>query len=664
MVSRCFWSRALFGLATLLGATPALAQTTTTATGSELTASDFIEMKVQRPDGDDWVDLAKVDQDLYFNQARCQCEEEGKIRIVVQVASASRSKVAALATTSSYVRLYVGIGCAALNANSVPACAGSQLGSDTKLSTLSSTGSWAVETSVKKLFGSNNCAHQGATTVYLWIDSKGLGYPDSSVQGSSAPALSINLDGAPPPAPSGVVVEGGNEALEVSWAPTDVTNTEETAGFVVFCMRGDGLVVFEPSLYDEQFWTGPSLCGKGTLLGASTSISSLAGKTTADEVPPPLVFQTLNVDYMCTERLSASDTSTRLRVLQNGIPYTVGVAAVDKSGNISPITSAFVQKPVATVDFYRAYRNAGGEAEGGYCSLGGWTGRPGAMTCLAGLGLLALCFRRRRRDPSGTRGLTVLLVLLGAGSAQAQPAVTHEDVAQEDIEATFEEPSRGYATSKNLAFELRFGAYRPDIDSEFSGTGVTPYKDVYGGGRHLMSQFELDWQFFQAFGSLSLAGVVGYYSQTAKAYIADSDTGASTGERSGDDTNLRLIPTAALLVYRFDVMALHWGIPLVPYAKAGLNYTFWRITDGNGNIPHYLDGRGSGGTLGWQAAAGISLMLDFIDPMAARSLDMETGVNHTHLFFEWNKVEANGLGQSKKLHVGDSSWVVGLMFEF
>jgi hypothetical protein len=34
--------------------------------------------------------------------------------------------------------------------------------------------------------------------------------------------------------------------------------------------------------------------------------------------------------------------------LQNGILYTVGVAAVDNSGNASPIQSGFIQTPIAT----------------------------------------------------------------------------------------------------------------------------------------------------------------------------------------------------------------------------------------------------------------------------------------------------------------------------
>jgi hypothetical protein len=257
------------------------------------------------------------------------------------------------------------------------------------------------------------------------------------------------------------------------------------------------------------------------------------------------------------------------------------------------------------------------------------------------------------------------MVTLAAGSAQAQQTVSH--VQTEEMSAA----QRGdYRTPRQWAIELRFGPYAPDVDSEFSGR-ATPHKTMFGGKRHLMSQLEFDWQFFQAFGSLAVGAVVGYYNESAKAFTADATgqclpdpTTTSGCELSGDTTSLRLIPVAALLVYRLDVAAERWKIPLVPYAKLGLNYTFWEINNGNGNVPDYKGGHGSGGTAGWQAAAGMSLLLDILDPDAARGLDMETGVNHSYAFFEWNRVDASGLGMSSKLHVGDSRWVLGFMFEF
>jgi hypothetical protein len=104
---------------------------------------------------------------------------------------------------------------------------------------------------------------------------------------------------------------------------------------------------------------------------------------------------------------------------------------------------------------------------------------------------------------------------------------------------------------------------------------------------------------------------------------------------------------------------------VVPYGKVGLSYTLWQITDANGDVARSDDGhKGRGGTPGWQAAGGVALLLDFIDPGSARALDSDTGVNHTYLFAEIGRYEASGLGRKNALHVGDTTWVAGLMFEF
>ena len=665
---------ALLGLSAVLWASPGFAQTSTSTDTSTstvgLTTTDFTII-LQRQDGHGgWVDLANTDAAIYFNRARCECGTQ--IRFLVQMTSASRSKLASLTTTGANAKLYVGNNCAGLNSLNVPYCADSAiLGTPLLgLSTLSSNGSWAVETTVSQVFAGVQLACTGIlqTSILLWINTTGSISPD--LTGASAPSLPIKLDGEPPPAPSKVVVEGGNEALEVSW-DTEQADNPDLAGYLVFCMRGDGLQVFNPSFYNynnndctgnSQYCTSQILCQYGPPAPSTALTSTVAGLTTATEVGAPAFFQDLDPAYLCSNRLSPSQLNTRLRILQNGIPYTVGVAAVDNSGNISPIMSGFVQKPVPTIDFYQAYRDAGGKSPGGYCSLAGRHVQIGAISVLAGCGFLALMiFRRRRRAGRAlSRGLPFLLLVLAVSPARAQ------DITLESDETSGDQP-RSFRTPKEWAIELRFGAYRPDVDSEVSGSGQTPYKTMFGGRRHLMSQLEVDWQFFQNFGSLAVGTTVGYYSVSAKAFVADA-SGAYVKDangayvRSGDSTSLRLIPIAALLVYRWDVAADLWQIPLVPYAKLGFNYTFWDITDGNGGVPHAAGGRGSGGTLGWQACAGISLMLDMLDPGATRSLDMETGINHTYLFFEWDLVD--GLGVNHQLHVGDSTWMLGLMFEF
>jgi hypothetical protein len=104
---------------------------------------------------------------------------------------------------------------------------------------------------------------------------------------------------------------------------------------------------------------------------------------------------------------------------------------------------------------------------------------------------------------------------------------------------------------------------------------------------------------------------------------------------------------------------------LVPYAKVGLNYTIWTVNNGDGNVPDYAKGgHGQGGTAGWQAAAGLALQLDFIDPAAAHEFDADVGVNHTYAFFELDHIDGSGLYRSNALRVGDNTWFAGLMFEF
>jgi MYXO-CTERM domain-containing protein len=203
---------------------------------------------------------------------------------------------------------------------------------------------------VDKLFAAvGDCSFTFSTTIWLWLDSTGTGYPDSGVTGTSAPDLGIQLDGTAPEAPSGITVEGSDQALEVSWTPLSTTNAPDLAGYLVFCMRGNGLQVFNPSYYNNQYLTGQMLCSATTppISTASTNASA-AGITTAVEIGAPSAFQNLDRSYLCSGLLPPSQTSLRLGTLQNGILYTVGVAAVDHSGNASPIQSGFVQTPIAT----------------------------------------------------------------------------------------------------------------------------------------------------------------------------------------------------------------------------------------------------------------------------------------------------------------------------
>jgi hypothetical protein len=359
--------------------------------------SDFT-ITLQREDAST---LSTTDAKIYLDQARCECSTN--IRILVTMASASRSKLTSLATTGTGARLYVGDNCSQLNASATaPQCPNGLLAELKGLSTFASDGSWAAVTTVDKLFTGvgKTCTDTLNTAIWLWINTTGSTAPDSGV----APFIGISLDGTPPPAPSGVVVESGNDALEVSWF-TEGTDNPDLAGYLVFCTQGDGLQVFNPSFYNNQYFTSQTLCAADTPATPTAGlITSAAGNTTAVEIEAPASFQNLDPAYLCSGLLHPSQFSVRLGALQGGVPYTVGVAAVDNSGNASPIQSGFVQVPsVVQVPDATAETAGGPRRAGCACHIAGVD--RGAFPWAAMLAL-AVASRLRRRGTGQRRPLT------------------------------------------------------------------------------------------------------------------------------------------------------------------------------------------------------------------------------------------------------------------
>jgi hypothetical protein len=216
------------------------------------------------------------------------------------------------------------------------------------------------------------------------------------------------------------------------------------------------------------------------------------------------------------------------------------------------------------------------------------------------------------------------------------------------------EPAPVGASPHAWNVELRFGPYRPDVDDEFAdrGSAARPYQQIFGTSQHLMTELEIDRQILErAGGTWAVAVSAGYSIATGAALEADLKT------PSGDQTAMRLIPLSVAIVYRAEVLRTRYRSPAVPYAKAGLDCTLWQMSD---TAEPSVDGR----TFGWHAAAGASLNLSFLDPEAFVEMDRESGINQAALFFEGVYYDVAGFGSSAALHVGDTTWVGGLMIEF
>ena len=239
------------------------------------------------------------------------------------------------------------------------------------------------------------------------------------------------------------------------------------------------------------------------------------------------------------------------------------------------------------------------------------------------------------------------LILLGARPSRAEYTLQQST-----------QPGAHYHSPQDFAVQVTFGPYRPDVDSEFS-MPRHPYLDYFGDGKNLLTQAQFDYQVFHKMGTVAIGLGAGFFRVSGSSPVA-----SNPAQPSGDRSTLTVVPVSLSGVYRFDYYLERDGFPIVPHAKLGLDWAYWQITDGNGEIARAAGGRARGGTLGWHAAIGVALVLDFLDPTAARDFDVEMGVNHTALVFEFGHYDISGLGRSNRMHLGDDTWTMGLMFEF
>jgi hypothetical protein len=387
----------------------------TTATGT-LGAGDFF-LGVQKVEG---VNLTPADQALFLNRASCECQRTAWLRALLYPAAAAK---AVTIPSTATVSMYLGNNCndrfsilSCLPLKSVPFSEfklnGMQV--QTSVDVLAKLYSAGVnpgsggDSGSGGLSGSGGVSGSGGASGSGGVSGSGGASGSGGVSGSTSTcsgmitqtvwllvetsiglfdiasaSLPLIVDGDPLPAPTNVVVNPANEALIVNWTAVDQTVTSDLTGYQLFCTRGDQLQVFN----DGSFSTSIDSC----LMGAS-NVSDYS----------PTAITDRNTHFLCSDLLSTSTTSFRVKVLQNDIPYVVGVAAVDLHGNASLITPAAPVSPKLTFDFYHAYR-AGepqGQATGGYCAVAeGPSGRDigGGAAAACGLGLIAWNRRRAAR---------------------------------------------------------------------------------------------------------------------------------------------------------------------------------------------------------------------------------------------------------------------------
>jgi len=201
-----------------------------------------------------------------------------------------------------------------------------------------------------------------------------------------------------------------------------------------------------------------------------------------------------------------------------------------------------------------------------------------------------------------------------------------------------------FRSPREWAIELRFAPTLPTSIPN-SQHPRNPYKTIFGSKRHLMSQLEFDWQFFQAFG------------RSASAWSSATKPSAKPSSRS-DNRHVQTDPSRhGRLFVSGDTTRCgssgcrSSGVPWDVAPNAGKFRSSLRqarpelhlleINNGNGNVPDYKAGTARCTVVGKQR---LDVSLARHPRPDAAPLDMETGVNHSYVFFEWNHVDASGLG--------------------
>jgi hypothetical protein len=96
----------------------------------------------------------------------------------------------------------------------------------------------------------------------------------------------------------------------------------------------------------------------------------------------------------CGTGNGSTQSEGQAKGLENDQPYAVAVAGFDAVNNVGPLSDLACATPQLVDDFFDRYREAGGKAGGGFCSIQRY-GSPWAVLLLVGAGL-GYALRRRR----------------------------------------------------------------------------------------------------------------------------------------------------------------------------------------------------------------------------------------------------------------------------
>ncbi|MEZ4471275.1 MAG: MXAN_2562 family outer membrane beta-barrel protein [bacterium] len=212
-------------------------------------------------------------------------------------------------------------------------------------------------------------------------------------------------------------------------------------------------------------------------------------------------------------------------------------------------------------------------------------------------------------------------------------------------------------TDRSVDVQIRAGAYLPDLDSTFpaeacKASGQCPYEAVFQNDDPVMIMLGAERHLVVDYGTLSFGGAVGYWNVAGKTLIGP-------GVRGNDSTELTVIPMMLQATYKLDV--IQDIVPVVPVLRAGLDYYYWRVLDGEGEVASFAPGeKAEGGTWGWHYTYGVHILLDYFAPEMAADFDRDAGVNNSYVTIEVQQSDITDFGSSKAFRLGGEVLFFGL----
>jgi len=211
-------------------------------------------------------------------------------------------------------------------------------------------------------------------------------------------------------------------------------------------------------------------------------------------------------------------------------------------------------------------------------------------------------------------------------------------------------------SERNWTAHAGFGFYSLDfIDDEFSG--VSPADDIFGNKKRFYFNLGAERYVWQGIGTVGVEAALGYWKASGHGRYLD-------GTEAPESTSFNFIPLKASAVYRFDYLWQEFGVPLVPYAKLGLDYYIWFILNQHKSSSSFEGQKSYGGTFGFHVSYGLQFCLDIIDKKLANEFDRDVGVNNTYIYVEGSFAQVNDFWAGDSFNLSSHHLLAGILLEF